>query len=120
VKEFKFEITITEGNDEWWEDVMRKPEHLQAEEIREVFLEELRTYDVEIKNLTPYQAAFDFGDTTTTKVEPTPEECQNKRYITNDRYWEGSYLDRARTDYSHACVDCGYTWETTTVHDWYG
>jgi len=41
--------------------------------------------------------------------------------ISRERYWEGSYNDRAHTVYWNECMICGVrSEETVKQHSWYG
>lgn len=54
-KIYKFELTLTEGYDEWWEELNESSYEDRIKEIIQVLREELQYYDIEIKDKTPIQ-----------------------------------------------------------------
>ncbi len=48
-------------------------------------------------------------------------ECPHEEIEPKESYYEGSYLNKASTDYWNQCKLCGARSEVTTqVHSWYG
>lgn len=47
--------------------------------------------------------------------------CNHSKYITQEFYNDGSYLDKASTKYKFYCLYCGeFLGEETEVHSYYG
>lgn len=49
------------------------------------------------------------------------EKCPHETLEQKERYYEGSYYDRASTDYWTECTICGKRLDARTeTHSWYG
>lgn len=54
-------------------------------------------------------------------VQQLLAECTHDEVITKSRYFEGSYYDKASTDYWDECKLCGATLNRREeTHSWYG